>query len=457
MRTFKKLFALVLTLAVVANLFAVSVTAETANPQGKCGDNLEWSLDLGIGTLTISGTGGMYNYRDTDSLDLSMDTYKYPWHEYLDNITSIIVGEGIMRLENRYALSGGKKLETVILPQSLLSIGYNSFVSNKDIKIQINSKNLVNFGGGISANPSKGGLSSTSNLTLEIKKTVESVNLADLSNFNTKFKIEVDKDSTYLKFEDGVLYSKDGKTLVFCPITTAKDIFTVPSTVEKIGYMAFINCEKIKTYVIPNSVIDIGGFALGYSANIHQQGLDEIPYSNITIVGSPNSAAQKYANDSNFTFKTFDEYYPNGGTQTPVELTPVLDSKAAVDETNNEVTFAIDKLAPDKLFAEFSNQNITVLDKDGNPIENTGYVGTGSTITVEGESESKTYTVIIMGDVFGTGNVTAASARKALRTSAQLDELTGVFYKAADVINDGKVTAADARRILRVSAQLETF
>ena len=55
------------------------------------------------------------------------------------------------------------------------------------------------------------------------------------------------------------------------------------------------------------------------------------------------------------------------------------------------------------------------------------------------------------------GKVTAADARKALRASAKLEELTPEREKAADIDGDGKVTAADARKILRASAGLEVM
>ena len=48
-----------------------------------------------------------------------------------------------------------------------------------------------------------------------------------------------------------------------------------------------------------------------------------------------------------------------------------------------------------------------------------------------------------------------ADARLALRASAQLENLEGVYSDAADVTGDGKITASDARKILRISAGLE--
>lgn len=62
---------------------------------------------------------------------------------------------------------------------------------------------------------------------------------------------------------------------------------------------------------------------------------------------------------------------------------------------------------------------------------------------------------VTKGDVNGDGKVTADDARKALRASAKLENLTNKETLAADINGDGKVTADDARTILRKSAKLE--
>ena len=60
----------------------------------------------------------------------------------------------------------------------------------------------------------------------------------------------------------------------------------------------------------------------------------------------------------------------------------------------------------------------------------------------------------IKGDVDGDGRVSAADARKILRASAKLGNLTPAERMRADVNADGKVTSADARAALRTSAKL---
>ena len=73
--------------------------------------------------------------------------------------------------------------------------------------------------------------------------------------------INVDPDNSYYKSIDGVLYTKDGKTLVSCP--TKKTSVTIPNGVREIGNWAFILCEMLTSVTIPDSVTVIGENAFG--------------------------------------------------------------------------------------------------------------------------------------------------------------------------------------------------
>ena len=83
--------------------------------------------------------------------------------------------------------------------------------------------------------------------------------------------ITVDENNTAYKSIDGVLYSKDGKTLiVYAPGKTDKT-FEIPNSVETIGDSAFEGCTSLTSVTIPNSVTTIGNFAFQgcYSLTIY--------------------------------------------------------------------------------------------------------------------------------------------------------------------------------------------
>lgn len=70
--------------------------------------------------------------------------------------------------------------------------------------------------------------------------------------------IEVDENNPYFKTINGILYSKDGKTLIRCP-NGIKNI-TIPDTVETIGPEAFSGLT-FDDLVLPDSVQTIGNKA----------------------------------------------------------------------------------------------------------------------------------------------------------------------------------------------------
>ncbi len=90
-------------------------TAEFAQTfSGQCGDNLYWKYEGH--TLTISGTGNMYDYNENDM----------PWLLFRDTTDVVILERGITGIGNN-AFNGFVKLNKMELPSTLTSIGANAF------------------------------------------------------------------------------------------------------------------------------------------------------------------------------------------------------------------------------------------------------------------------------------------------------------------------------------------
>ena len=84
------------------------------------------------------------------------------------------------------------------------------------------------------------------------------------------------------------------------------------------------------------------------------------------------------------------------------------------------------------------------------------YTSSGRIDGIQGNVDmNRSYISFVRGDADGDGSITAADARKILRASAGLEELSGQTLANADADGDGKITAADARKVLRESAGLE--
>ena len=68
---------------------------------------------------------------------------------------------------------------------------------------------------------------------------------------------EVDPKSPYYKVEDGILWSKDGKTLVSVP-TLKEGELHIPDGTLYINYYALNECDRITDIYLPDSLLDIG-------------------------------------------------------------------------------------------------------------------------------------------------------------------------------------------------------
>ena len=112
---------------------------ETASVQkltasGVCGDNATWEYNNG--TLTISGTGSIYNY----------EQLKSPWESFRSSIRELVVEEGITSL-GVYAFYYTYNLTSVSLPSSLKTIGDGAFEACSSIYWIAFPENLETIGG----------------------------------------------------------------------------------------------------------------------------------------------------------------------------------------------------------------------------------------------------------------------------------------------------------------------
>lgn len=89
---------------------------------GKCNETVFWELKNGI--LTIWGTGKITPNRSEQVGFVRI--YYYPWTVYADNITEIVIKEGITSI-GKDAFRGYHNVKKVSLPDGLTEIGYDSF------------------------------------------------------------------------------------------------------------------------------------------------------------------------------------------------------------------------------------------------------------------------------------------------------------------------------------------
>ena len=109
------LFVIVLS-CVMSTFFTVS--AEVYG--GECGVGVTWSYNDQEKILTISGSGAI---EDFDSFDAA------PWHIYKEELTKIIIQDGITRIGNYSFSNSGRYCETISIPSSVTTIGKRAFAN----------------------------------------------------------------------------------------------------------------------------------------------------------------------------------------------------------------------------------------------------------------------------------------------------------------------------------------
>lgn len=110
-----RLLALLLTTVMFFGVLAFAVPTVSAAASGYCGRDLVWTYNAG--TLTITGTGAMHDYRETDPA---------PWDYFRESILRIVLSSDITNIGNR-AFYGCTNLKTVTIPDKVTSVGAFAF------------------------------------------------------------------------------------------------------------------------------------------------------------------------------------------------------------------------------------------------------------------------------------------------------------------------------------------
>ena len=210
---------------------------KTINASGKCGDNLEWTLDSD-GELIITGDGPMYSYFDEQTDRWDPILVKKVW---IDGQATTI---------GQRMFGACTELESVKLPNSLTHIDVNAFAGCSKLA-NVTIPNSVTQIGAFAFS----GCSSFTSLTIPASVTnIES----SITNYCMALKkITVDPNNkTYDSRGDcNAIIETATNTLISGCVATS-----IPNTVNVIGRSAFEGTNLIKVD-IPASVTSIGAGA----------------------------------------------------------------------------------------------------------------------------------------------------------------------------------------------------
>jgi hypothetical protein len=132
--------------------------------------------------------------------------------------------------------------------------------------------------------------SGTKLTSVTIPKSITTIGNGAFASCTSLKKFTVEKGNASFVVKDGVLFSKDLKTLVQYPAGNTAKSYTVPSSVTKIQAGAFEGCTKLTKVTISNKVTSIGKDAFKGDTKL-------------TIYAPSGSVAYKYATDNKIKVK----------------------------------------------------------------------------------------------------------------------------------------------------------
>ena len=168
--------------------------------------------------------------------------------QYLGSETDIMIPSGITGIDD-YAFYGNKRISSVIISDTVLSIGISAFEGCSGL-IGIIIPDSVTF--------------------IDSSVFYGCTNLEDIT---------VSEDNSYYKSIDGVLFDKAGTTLMQYAIANSRNSYTIPETVIYINDRAFQGCSNVSSIIITNGVLSIGKYVFS----------DCICLTDITIADSVTS------------------------------------------------------------------------------------------------------------------------------------------------------------------------
>lgn len=296
----KRILSLVVAMCMLIGCMPIVASAATS---GQCGNNVYWELDNN-GTLTISGTGDMWDY----SFDNSNPA---PWigdanHFGDDDVRNIYIQNGVTSIGNNAFEGCG--VEKCSIADTVTSIGDRAFMWCQDLNSNIYISSNVHYIGEMAfANcrdlpeiivddnnkfyktvsgvlfdknitrlmvypgGKEGAYSIPDSVTIIDKhsfsnSTVTNVYIgknineigddAFIESFNLK-EIKVSKDNKFYSSLDGVLFNKDITSLITYPTGIRNEDYFVPKSVKKICKNSFRWSEYLKRVAIGDGMTQI--------------------------------------------------------------------------------------------------------------------------------------------------------------------------------------------------------
>ena len=238
----KKVISLFLSFVMLLSLTAgldFSAYADTLTT-GKCGENVTYSFDSDTGTLTISGTGDMYDY------------YSSKESVFYNNgkIKAVIIEKGVTSIGDS-AFRECTSLTSITISDSVTSIGWLAFYNCTSLTSVTIPDSVTSIGYSAFWN-------CTSLTSVTIPDSVTSIDDYAFVNCESLISINVEENNSNYSSVNGVLFNRNQNELICYPAGKNDKTYEIPDSVTSIGGFAFCSCTSLESVTIPDSVTSIG-------------------------------------------------------------------------------------------------------------------------------------------------------------------------------------------------------
>ncbi len=289
MKKISKILSVVLSLIMIIS--ATTITTSAATYSGYCGSNVKWSYNTTNYTLTISGTGAMYDY----------DYFNHPWESHANNIKKVIIKDGVTTIGD-WAFCFCENLTSATIGNSVTTIGTQAFWNSGLTSVTIGDGVIV-IGIGAFEGCNLTSITLPNSVTLIDVGAFCGCSFASITLPNSVKVIGARAFSDCRSLENITIPDSvttiDAGAFAYCDSLTS---IAIPKSVTTIGSGAFYACSNLSSVIIPDSVTSIGLGAFEACAEIK--------------VGSNN---KYFSNDENGVLfnkdKTILLQYPGGNTR----------------------------------------------------------------------------------------------------------------------------------------------
>ncbi len=228
----KRSVALLVSVFAIIACFSLPVRAES----GKCGNELSWSFSAG--TLVITGKGEMTNFTEPDMA---------PWYHLREEITRIVLPEGLTRIGN-LAFFGCKNLKTAVIPEYVKRIGEYAFANCEKLEMLYLGVRVADI-----AYAAFSGCTSLS--ALRLPDGLERIGDQAFSRCESLVTVTIPINVKYI----------GAQAFSYCENLVSVDIKAYISAIPE---WMFYGCENLSTVSLSPAVISAGDYAFGNCDNL---------------------------------------------------------------------------------------------------------------------------------------------------------------------------------------------